>query len=268
MQLGRRRFQQGLIVGLVLVLVSRFALEESPLADWLVSPLLVSNDHPETADMIVVAGAGVVGPCQPNLSAVRRVLSAVSLWDGRHAPLLMFTGGAPEGLDCAVSVVMADLAARLGVPRDRLLTETKSRSTRENAVQADQMLRPLGVRHLILVTDQLHMFRASRTFEALGYAVSRASVPVYATHRGNFDMLTSAVRESASIAYYWSRGWLASPRDARASTLRSSTATSGRHFSVKSPGREPDNRCALNPERRVPTCALERRLASSPLRVS
>lgn len=207
MQVWRGRFRQGLIAALALVLASRLILEESPIADWLVSPLLVSNED-NAADIIVVAGAGVVGPCEPNLSAVRRVLTAVSLWEASRAPMLMFTGGVPDDLDCAVSDVMADLAARLGVPRDRILTEATSTSTRENALYANPALRSLGVRRLLLVTDQLHMLRASRAFETLGYVVGRVSVPVYATNHGNIDMLNSAGREFAAIAYYWSRGWL------------------------------------------------------------
>ncbi len=208
----RGRFQQGLIAGLVLVFASRLILEESPIADWLVSPLLVSNTA-DDAEIIVVAGAGVLGHCEPNLSAVRRVLSAVSLWEAGRAPLLMFTGGAPKDLDCAVSDVMADLAVRLGVPRDRILTEATSASTRENALYADPVLASLGVHRLLLVTDQLHVVRASRAFEARGYVVGRASVPVYATHHGNIDMLAGGIREFGAIAYYWSRGWLTpSPR--------------------------------------------------------
>ena len=63
---------------------------------------------------------------------------------------------------------------------------------------------------MTLVTDRLHMLRASRSFAAQGYTVGRASVPVYATHRGNVDMLAGSFREAAALAYYWIRGWLGS----------------------------------------------------------
>ncbi len=69
-------------------------------------------------------------------------------------------------------------------------------------------LEALGADSLLLVTDRLHMFRASRVFGALGYHVERVSVPVYATNRGNLDMLAGAARESLAVAYYWLRGEL------------------------------------------------------------
>jgi len=202
-------FRQGVLVGVALVLLAQSLIDRTPVADWLVSPLLL-RDTDESADVIVVAGAGLVGPCEPNLSAVRRVLKAAALWGEQRAPFVLFTGGSPRALSCAVSDVMADFAVRVGIPRDRILTEATSINTRENAFYAVPVLESLGARRVILVTDRLHMLRASRSFAAQGYTVGRASVPVYATHRGNVDMLAGSFREATALAYYWIRGWLGS----------------------------------------------------------
>jgi lysophospholipase L1-like esterase len=64
---------------------------------------------------------------------------------------------------------------------------------------------------VVLVTDRLHMLRASRVFGARGYDVERAGVPVYATHHGNLDMLWGGLREYAALVHYRVNGWFASP---------------------------------------------------------
>lgn len=203
---GRWTFRRGILVGVLLVIVVQYLASQSPMADWLVSPLLLT-DSPRNGDVIVVAGAGLIGPCEPNLSAVRRVLKAAELWQNGRAPYVLFTGGRPAGLPCAVADVMADLGAKAGIPKSRILTEATSRNTFENGYYAAPVLQGLGARDVVLVTDRLHMLRASRVLEARGFAVERASVPVYATHHGNIDMLLGAARESAALAYYWARGW-------------------------------------------------------------
>jgi uncharacterized SAM-binding protein YcdF (DUF218 family)/lysophospholipase L1-like esterase len=201
----RWSFRRGFVSGVLLVLLAQFTLDRGPLADWLVSPLLLP-DTGGAAEVIVVSGAGVVGACEPNLSAVRRVLKAADLWRRARAPIVLFTGGAPPSLSCAISDVMADLAVTAGIPREHILTEATSHNTYENAMYATPVLRSLGARQVVLVTDRLHMLRASRSMAAFGYRVERASVPVYATHRGNLDMLMGGIREAAALGYYWARG--------------------------------------------------------------
>src|SRR4051812_43389138 len=125
----RRRspFLRGLLCGIALLLGLQYVINKTALADFLVRPL-VHSDTAGSADAIVVLGAGVVGPCEPNLHAVRRAMLAVRLWQARRAPIVVFTGGAPDGLPCAISEVMANLAVELGLPRDAVVLETVSRN--------------------------------------------------------------------------------------------------------------------------------------------
>lgn len=203
----RARFFRGMLAGVALVAFTALVFDESVVADWIVSPLLLS-DTGGAADAIVVAGAGVLGGCEPNLSALRRTIAAADLYAAGRAPLVVFTGGRPATLPCAVADVMATFGRRLGIPGERVLTETTSANTRENAYYAAAVLDTLGARRVLLVTDRLHMRRASAAFAARGFEVQRASVPVYATHHGNLDMLAGGLREFGALAYYWSRGWL------------------------------------------------------------
>ncbi len=203
----RSPFRLGLLSGIALLLGLQYVINKTPLADLLVRPL-VHSDTSGSADAIVVLGAGIVGPCEPNLHAVRRAMLAVRLWRAGRAPIVVFTGGAPDGLPCAVSEVMANLAVELGLPRDAVVLETVSRNTHENAVASRPVLQALGARRLLIVTDRLHMNRATGVFAHEGFAIERAGVPVYAGHVDNVSMLASGVREYAALALYRARGWI------------------------------------------------------------
>lgn len=204
---GSRTFWSGVVAGVVLLFALRAVVNHTALADWLVSPLLVA-DTVGPADAIVVPGAGIVGPCSANVHGVRRVLRAARLWKEGLAPYILISGGTGEP-GCPVAVAMSRLAEEIDVPAHALRTEPVSRSTHENASYSARLLQGWGARRILLVTDHMHMPRASRVFEREGFDVLRASVPVYETHPDNVTMLYAAAREAAALAYYRLRGWLA-----------------------------------------------------------
>jgi lysophospholipase L1-like esterase len=106
---------------------------------------------------------------------------------------------------------MARLAQEVGVPRRVIHLETGSRTTRENGELSSHLLRWLGASRLLIVTDKLHMPRASGVFGQLGFAVERASVPIFEGHPDNVSMLTAGFREMLALWYYRMRGWVAAP---------------------------------------------------------
>jgi lysophospholipase L1-like esterase len=148
-----------------------------------------------------------VADCVPNQNSLHRTLLAARLWRSGRAPLVVFTGGRPKDMPCAVSEVMAAFAVELGVPGDRIVTETVSRSTHENATLSAPLLRSRGVRRVRLVTDRLHMSRAAGVFAREGFAIERSGVPVYNGHPDNTSMLAGGLREYAALAYYRLRGF-------------------------------------------------------------
>lgn len=206
----RRTFSAGLLVGAALTVGARIAINETPVADWIVRPL-VRPDSGGNADVIVVLGAGIVDNCVPNINALRRAMLGVRLYQQQRAPLLLFTGGAPRGTPCAVGQVMADVAYDLGVPRDRVLVESESHSTRENAQKSAPLIRGIGGQRVLLVTDRLHITRSVGAFERFGFTTLHAAVPVNQGHPDNVSMLAAATREAAALSYYRLRGWLQGP---------------------------------------------------------
>jgi uncharacterized SAM-binding protein YcdF (DUF218 family)/lysophospholipase L1-like esterase len=212
----RSGFWRGVLAGIVLVAAAVVVINRTPIADWVVAPLLVP-DATGAADAIVVLGAGVIGDCVPNHHGMRRVLLGVRQWRAQPTAVLLFSGG--TGGTCPVAEAMARLARELGVPDDRVRIETASVNTRENAVMSTALLRSWGFSQVRLVTDRLHMRRAVAVFGRVGQPVQPASVPIFEGHEDNVSMLAAGLREFAALAYYRLRGWLG-PADASPSATR------------------------------------------------
>ncbi|MBI2159753.1 MAG: YdcF family protein, partial [Candidatus Rokubacteria bacterium] len=91
-------------------------------------------------------------------------------YKGGLAPLIVFSGAAFEGRP-AEAEVAARLARELGVPSERIMTETGARTTREEAARIARRLEPRAVRRVLLVTDSEHLTRALPLFERVGLEV-------------------------------------------------------------------------------------------------
>lgn len=117
--------------------------------------LLLSPDTGQAADAIVVLGRGP-------LAEHERVQAATKLWKAERAPTILTTGRG-EALRMPTQLI------QLGVPLDVQLIEPKARTTEENAVRSFELLRDIGARRIILVTDQPHMLRSVWTFRSFGF---------------------------------------------------------------------------------------------------
>ena len=90
------RFGLGLVCGVLFVVLGRWAINRTTVADMLVAPLVLADTNGR-ADAIVVLGAGTVGRCVANNNALRRAILAAHLWRAGRAPVVLVTGGAPRG---------------------------------------------------------------------------------------------------------------------------------------------------------------------------
>lgn len=138
--------------------------------------------------------AGEVAP-----ETAARVAEGVRLFRAGRGHRLMLVGGpAPHG--GTESEVMAERAARLGVPRAAMLLESRSRDTIENARNAVGLLcqgKPRPCRPKVtLVTSDYHVARAARLFRCAGARVDPVGValPFSWGHRMALRMRESTVR--------------------------------------------------------------------------
>lgn len=139
------------------------------------------------AQAIVVLAAGRLrhapeyeGRDIPDYITLARLRYAAHLQRNTGLPVLVSGGNGASGVDPDVddrAYTKADeMAAALredfGVPVRWI--EGRSRDTGENAIYSAALLRPAGIRRILLVTDAMHMPRASATFARAGLDVVSA----------------------------------------------------------------------------------------------
>lgn len=148
-----------------------------------------------------------------------RLLEAARVFHLLNADYIISSGGLsvvrdrnrPSGL------TMAEALQGLGVPKDRLLVETESTTTRHEAVIIKDMLAAHPVDQVVLVTSQFHMRRAVGTFKAMGIEVvpAIAREPLWTDPWWEMvipsdkalDKTGMAAHELAGIVAYGVRGW-------------------------------------------------------------
>jgi uncharacterized SAM-binding protein YcdF (DUF218 family) len=183
-------------------------------------------DAPPSPYAIVVLGAGTrtvhgrTGRIAVlTLAAASRVLEAARVFGLLAGPLVVSSGGPPAGNDMfADSEAMRRALVELGVPADRIVLESESHVTRDEAVLTARILRARGIRACILVTTDIHMPRALATFRREGLdarpAIARDPLDAMGptlqwlpTPQG-MEYSREVVHEYVGLAWYWWRGWL------------------------------------------------------------
>ncbi len=133
-----------------------------------------NEDHAKPSDCVIVLGAAVYG-AQPSPVFEERIKHGIALYRAGTVSKIIFTGGVGEGASHAESSVAANYAIREGVPASAIFTETKSRTTRENLVEASALMSTLQT--AILVSDPLHIKRAALMAHDLGIPAVSSPTP-------------------------------------------------------------------------------------------
>lgn len=125
---------------------------------------------PMPCEVVVVLGAKVLPGGRLSLALERRVQHGVALLQAGVGQRLLMSGGSVDGSPVEAEVMLARALA-LGVDANRVLLEPESRSTIENAQRSAVVLRALGVTEIVLVSDHLHLLRATTLFRLEGLRV-------------------------------------------------------------------------------------------------
>ena len=138
------------------------ALPGVVLAGWLVSLGAVlsweRNDQARPTGAIVVLGAAqYVGRPSPVLRA--RLDHAIALWQRQLAPRLIVTGGTGTGDTTSEAAVSRRYCMQHGIPSGAILLETEGRTTSQSMAAVAALMRGLGRRDVLLVSDPFHMLR-------------------------------------------------------------------------------------------------------------
>ena len=133
-----------------------------------------NKDFVQPSDVIIVLGAAIHGG-QPSPVFKERINHAVTLFQQGKAPKIITTGGLGNGETYTESEVGKAYASRQGVPKSAILKETRSRTTRQNLLEAKALMDANGCRSAIIVSDPLHMKRAVIMAKDIG--ISAVSSP-------------------------------------------------------------------------------------------
>lgn len=156
-------------------------------------------------DVLIVLGAddtaaGIIGR-----GSYWRTVYAVRAWESGEFKLIVVSGGN------GVAESIKQLLVFSGVPAGLIQVETRSTSTRENAL----FTRDLVARHegrKVLLTSDYHMYRAQRAFQKAGITITPRPLPDVLKHAnawGNrWEMFLLLVVETGKIAGYLVKGWI------------------------------------------------------------
>ncbi|MGH7037480.1 MAG: YdcF family protein [Stellaceae bacterium] len=119
---------------------------------------------------MVVLGCRLRADGTASLTLRRRVTRGIEVFRQGMAPVLVLSGGGAGSVP--ESEVMRTLARDAGVPEAALLVEPRSRNTFENARETAQLLHARGINAVILVSDRVHLPRATLLFRHAGLKVA------------------------------------------------------------------------------------------------
>ncbi|MCK3655701.1 hypothetical protein A4G19_08020 [Pasteurellaceae bacterium Macca] len=171
------------ILGIAILYLFSIPYTSQKLGDSLVKEDNLTLQDYQSAQAIVLLGGGLrdskelFAKLATNQIAVERVRYAAFLQRETNLPLLI-TGSSPNGTSEA-NVMANELAQFFHIPTKWL--EEKAKTTKENALFSREILAPLQIKRIILVTNQWHMQRAKLLFEQQGFEVLPASVGAGAT---------------------------------------------------------------------------------------
>ena len=223
---------------LLTVLVAVYVVLSMPLSYKTMESVLSRGytEHVDLSDLdgvtgIVILGGGSVtvrsGSEEMNIlsdAGILRVWEGVRLYHNLDEPWVIVSGGVNEriGMTTPESLPMRDILIKGGVPASRILLESASSNTFEQALNIGPMLEARGVERFAMVTSPSHMRRAMGTFTAQGLepipAPSKQHPDDFLADRSIFlpnsealEESRMAVREIMALVYYALRGWLSSP---------------------------------------------------------
>jgi uncharacterized SAM-binding protein YcdF (DUF218 family) len=136
-------------------------------------------------------------------SSYWRACQALFAWQTGGFKKIVISGGGGPGI---LNFLNAD-----GIPRESIVAEWRSTSTRENAIETARLIQGMPGKKVLLTSD-FHMYRALRVFRKLGIEVTPMAVPdvLHLTEHweGRFSAFETMLVESTKIVYYGLRGWM------------------------------------------------------------
>jgi uncharacterized SAM-binding protein YcdF (DUF218 family) len=201
----------------------------SPAANWIILPLEMRFPVPDLAgrkvDGVIVLGGSLQerqtlahGPMALN-DAGERIVAMADLARRFPEARVLFTGGAGvySGADLPEGEVLRRKLGELGLPANRVVIESQSVDTLENARLSKPLMNPRPGETWLLVTSAWHMPRSVGVFRAAGWDVLaypvdfrtagwRDATRGFSSVSDGLRRLETAVREYVGLMVYRATG--------------------------------------------------------------
>jgi uncharacterized SAM-binding protein YcdF (DUF218 family) len=161
------------------------------------------TDGARPAEAIVVLGtAQYNGWPGPVFRA--RLDRALTLWQEGYAPLIVVTGGKMPGDGFTEAEAAWNYLTEAGVPPEAITAENAASDTWESMQGVAELLRPLGVDEVILVSDGFHLFRSRMMARDVGLQAWGSPAEKSPIRTGGGGELAYVIREAAAVvAHLW-----------------------------------------------------------------
>lgn len=236
--IGWRRFGRALaICGVLVLLLFGYAPAGNVLLLGLSERFPAwHTDGRDPDGIIVLGGAMEAGKSEARSeielnSAAERVLAMLQLACRFPKARIVYSGGSDDLFPpyIAEAPLAGHLLEEFGVARDRIVIESASRTTFENATNVRDLVQPQRGQRWLLVTSAWHMPRSIGAFRAVGFDVEaypvdwrtrgwRDAFKPFSTSSMGLAQSDTAMHEWAGLIGYWWSGrideLLPGPRDA------------------------------------------------------
>jgi len=129
-----------------------------------------TRDEAQPSDLILVLGAAEYRG-RPSQVFRARLDHALELYQRRLAPRIMTTGGAGGDPVFTEGGVGRSYLIGRGVPAEAIIVENEAETTVESTVMAAEIMRRMGLRSVIVVSDGYHIYRVKRMLQFRGLSV-------------------------------------------------------------------------------------------------
>jgi uncharacterized SAM-binding protein YcdF (DUF218 family) len=204
-----------------------FALSIRPVSNFLAYSLEriyppPSQEILNKLDLVVVLDGGVYQAgglrqkAEMSWPNYGRIFGGVDAFKRSGAKIFVLSGGAERGCEEKDAVVMANLAAALGVPKETIVTEEKAMNTMQHAAELAKLFPPERGLMIGVATSALHMPRSILVFRVkfgkdkivpipvdyLSSPIKYDSVRDFIPTAENFTVSSYALHEWIGIVWY------------------------------------------------------------------
>jgi uncharacterized SAM-binding protein YcdF (DUF218 family) len=177
--------------------------------------LTIPNNPPITTDCFIVLSYAVENLKNPTLPTRTIIELTYEWWQKFPKAIVIMSTGDNQGLGIPNSRVMVDYGKRIGISNNMLFEEGKSWNTYDNLRFSEKIARRHKVKHITLVTYDLHTRRTVEVARKLGWkdffwiSVSSSGSPAYGIKKfQTYSRLTIFLYELMAYLYNFLRGEL------------------------------------------------------------